>query len=692
MFYYLSRRIEVNKTFDVYTSDNKYREDIQGVRAIGAMLVLVFHIWFQKVSGGVDVFFVVSGFLMTGMLIRQYAKERNIKTFHFWGGIIKRVAPSAYVVLLITFILSYFFVPPVYWVATIHEFIFSAGHLENILLIRREVDYLQAGDPASPFQQYWALSIQVQFYAFFPFLIGPLLYISNRIKSLIPLMLGVSAVVVFSFLYSLISTHYNPNTAYFNPIGRLWEFLIGALVAIFIPYIKLSKQMASMLSFLGVLLLFSVGIFFPREWNFPGYASLFPVIAAVFLIISGKDAKHKTFVKSILTNRYLVMMGAMSFTIYLWHWPILVFFQHYYETTNLGIIKGMMIVILGILSAFITTWLVEKPFRKMPKSRVWISYIAGFLFFFPSVTIGIGAKYYIENRDDVNVVFKTSSFDGSKISIQNNASDLNYRYVTSISNDLGEAMDSDNGCATTISESEISACEFGDASSGNVVALVGGSHIGQWEPFFSKLAEEYGYKVVSIIKHSCSLGYEIVEDNDTCKLWNDNIIDYLIELSPNIVITNSTRSNRPRDNRLVVGDPVEFVPDGHVEKWKEITALGIPVLGIRDNPWFESDPSYCVWKNRDEASLCARPIEEVLLKDNPADEYAAIIPLFTSIDFTPLICVDGLCPAYFDERLMWSDTHHLTRNYLEYITPSLKESLEHQTSIFQTLNNHGEID
>jgi peptidoglycan/LPS O-acetylase OafA/YrhL len=167
----------MNKIFYVYVDSNNYRNDIQGVRAVSAMLVLVFHIWFQKVSGGVDVFFVISGFLMTGMLLRQYAKEEKLKPFKFWGGIVKRITPAAYIVLLTTFFFCYFFVPPVYWTAIIHEFILSAAHLENLLLIRREVDYLESGGVASPFQQYWALSIQVQFYIFLPFLLSLLIYI-----------------------------------------------------------------------------------------------------------------------------------------------------------------------------------------------------------------------------------------------------------------------------------------------------------------------------------------------------------------------------------------------------------------------------------------------------------------------------------------------------------------------------------
>ncbi|WP_442907961.1 acyltransferase family protein [Halomonas sp. PA16-9] len=130
-----------------------------------------------------------------------------------------------------------------------------------------------------------------------------------------------------SFVYSLVSTHFTPNTAYFNPLGRVWEFLAGALVAIFIPYIKLNKKTASIISFLGIFILFSIGIAFPSDWNFPGYVALFPVVSAAFIIISGNEYEKRTLVNRLLSNRYLVMLGAMSFTIYLWHWPILVFFS-----------------------------------------------------------------------------------------------------------------------------------------------------------------------------------------------------------------------------------------------------------------------------------------------------------------------------------------------------------------------------
>ncbi|UXZ55436.1 acyltransferase [Halomonas sp. 7T] len=677
----------MTKTFDIYARDNSYRYDIQGIRAIGAMLVLIFHIWFQKVSGGVDVFFVVSGYLMTGILLRQYAKDEKLKILQFWANIVKRVTPSAYVVLVSTLLLSYFFISPVYWIATIHEFILSAGHLENILLMRREVDYLQSGDPASPFQQYWALSIQIQFYAFLPFLMVPLLYISSKMKSLTPLISGVFAVISASFIYSVFSTIVAPSTAYFNPLGRVWEFLAGSMVAVILPHLKLSKDLSVIFSLVGFVVLISVGVVIPRGWNFPGYIALLPVFAAIFLIVSGSAIEHKSIVNSLLTNKYLVMLGAMSFTIYLWHWPVLVFFQNYYETVDLGFMKGTIVIFLGIILAVITTSLIERPFRKIPKNKTWLAFATGLVFFIPSVALGLSVKYYFENLYDVDPVFNKRFFYEAGVYIQDDATELDYRYVTAVSKDLSEAMEKENNCATQASDSDIILCEFGDTNAENIIALVGGSHVGQWEPFFTSLAEQHGFKLVTILKHSCSLGYKIVENNPTCDDWNAGIVDYLSNINPAVVVTNSTRSNRFRKNRLVRNDPTEYVPAGYVQKWQEITALGIPVIGIRDNPWFENDPSYCVWKNREDASQCARPVEEVLLQTNPAEEYVGEIPLFISVDFTEMICDEGLCPAYFDGRLMWSDTHHLTRTYLEYVTPSLKELLQRQTSFFQNFGD-----
>ncbi|HEY6612166.1 MAG TPA: acyltransferase, partial [Pseudomonas sp.] len=160
-----------------------YRDDIQGVRAIGAILIALYHIWIHKVSGGVDVFFVMSGFLMTGVLIRQLESTNRIQPFVFWGNLVKRIAPSACTVLLATLLLGYFFVPEPLWTQFIKEVTYSAIQVENIGLMRNSVDYLARELPPSPVQQFWALSIQVQFYVFLPLILTLVLGLSKRPSS-----------------------------------------------------------------------------------------------------------------------------------------------------------------------------------------------------------------------------------------------------------------------------------------------------------------------------------------------------------------------------------------------------------------------------------------------------------------------------------------------------------------------------
>ena len=209
-----------------------YRHDIQGIRAISALLIAVYHIWINKVSGGVDVFFVISGFLMTGVLIRQIHQLDRIRPLIFWGNLIKRIAPCACTVLLFTLVAGYFIVPEPLWSQLIQETLFSALNLENIELMRRSVDYLARELPPSPVQQFWALSTQVQFYLLLPPVLMLALWIGRRKGSVsrTPLLLGIGLVAVASLFYSIVETAREPVSSYFNPAARVWEFFSGALL------------------------------------------------------------------------------------------------------------------------------------------------------------------------------------------------------------------------------------------------------------------------------------------------------------------------------------------------------------------------------------------------------------------------------------------------------------------------------
>src|SRR5690606_33188902 len=170
----------------------RLRADAQGLRAIGALLILVFHLWVHKVSGGVDVFFVISGYLMAGVLLRQVSGGGRLQPVRFWAGVVVRVAPAAYLVLLCTVLLGYLYVPAPLWRTSIDDLLFSTLHLENLHLLRNGVNYLERLDPPGPFQQFWALSMQMQFYVLLPAIMALGLRLAGRFNSRLPLLLLVA--------------------------------------------------------------------------------------------------------------------------------------------------------------------------------------------------------------------------------------------------------------------------------------------------------------------------------------------------------------------------------------------------------------------------------------------------------------------------------------------------------------------
>jgi peptidoglycan/LPS O-acetylase OafA/YrhL len=660
----------MKEIFEPY-ANRCYRYDVQGIRAIGAIIILVYHIWMNKVSGGVDVFFVLSGFLMTGLLLRQYAREQRLRPFEFWGGIVKRIAPSAYLVLLATLIFGYFFLPPLFWRVSLNDLLFSAAHLQNFQLMRLSVDYLGAESPASPFQQFWALSMQVQFYFLLPILLACGIWFARRQRSLLPLIGLVTLLFLLSLGYSLVITALKPAASYFDTGARVWEFLAGALAALILPHLNLRARTAALLSILGLVIILCTGLLIPRSLPFPGFAALLPVTGAVLLLIAGGCTAQQGGASRWLSNNTLVALGSISFTVYLWHWPILVYAQHHHGTISLGLLPGIGVIVAAILLAYLTTKIVENPFRRISKTTPWSSYLVGVLFFLPTVVPALGARQYavqLHNYlEEAGPVAEHDYFKGRAIALQDNAQAVSLSQIASVSSNksftIPECLDG-------------RLCESGDTNSERVVALVGGSHAAQWEPALAKMGERYGFKVVTIAQMSCALGYLEWMD-EACLEYNKTILATLTALQPAFVITNSTRLDRDGHS-----EQAEYVPEVYAEKWREIAALGIPILGIRDNPWFEDNPSQCVWNNLETASQCARSKDELYQAENPVEPVAANIPQFHSVDFLALFCVEGRCPAVFDHYLMYFDTHHFTKTYLEYMTKAFIAALEEQTPVF----------
>ena len=355
---------------DLYKqSDRKFRSEIEGLRAVASILVAIYHIWLGNVSGGVDVFFVVSGFLITTSLLNRYERKGKIDFSGFILRLANRLFPASFTILFIVTIACIIWLPQVQWDQTAKELFATALYFENWQLAFNSVDYLAQNNEASPFQHFWASSIQGQFYIIWPLLLFISILLSKYVfKKSVRFMFLMTMMVVFclSFLYSIYLTNINQPWAYFDTFTRVWEFSIGGMVALLISNIVIRKSISIIIGWLGLIGLISCGLILQVSTVFPGYAALWPTISAVFILFAGNQGGSFG-VHRLLSAKPLVKFGAISFGFYLWHWPLLIFYYIVTSNETVSLFDGLVIILFAALLSFLTTSLIEKPVRNQKK-------------------------------------------------------------------------------------------------------------------------------------------------------------------------------------------------------------------------------------------------------------------------------------------------------------------------------------
>lgn len=643
---------------------NDYRDDIQGLRAVGAIIIMVFHIWFNKVSGGVDVFFVISGFLMTSVLLKGYFISGTISPLPFWGGVIKRVAPSAYVVLGVTLIISYLILSPLLIHGILNEIIASALHIENLQLIRLSTDYLAIGGRASPVQQFWALSIQIQFYLVFPLIIIPLAYLSKKKSSSTPLVLGIIFTILCSFIYALFLTRHNAAMSYFSPLSRIWEFLLGSLTFLWVSNTNVIRG-RGLLGMSGLALIIGGAIFIPRGAAFSGPVSLIPVLGAILIIVSGNGGSGV--INKILANKYLVFLGGISFTIYLWHWPILIFYREYFGYESVGLVQGIGIILIAIVLAYFTNLKIESPFKRIPKEKVVMNFSIGVLFFVPVVVTAFVFRYEVLSTTKNTIVAlkneSIESYTGEIVYLEQQAFVPERKRLLTIKHRVPATYYND--CNQSVTGVEVTTCNFGDLSSNKEVVLVGGSHAAQWITALDEIGKKNKFKVINMTKAYCPLGV-IGDSNSSCHQWNKQALKEIITINPYAVITNSTRTSI---------DQEEFIPKSYIDSWKTLANSGITIVGIRDNPRFDFDVPSCLYKNRKSLNVdtCSTSRASIFLPTDPTIAHKDIIK---SIDMSDMFCTADQCIASFSGKIMYRDSEHISVEYAYFLQDNLESKLK----------------
>lgn len=655
---------------DLYKKpERKFRLEIEGLRAVASILVAVYHIWLGNVSGGVDVFFVVAGFLITISLLDRYERKGKIDFSGFILRLMKRLFPAGFTVLFITGIACILWLPEVRWDQTVQELIASALYFENWQLAINSVDYLAQNNEASPFQHFWAMSLQGQFYIIWPVLLLLTIILAKFVfkKSVRSVFLAMLLLVfAFSFSYSVYKTNVNQPWAYFDTFARVWEFSIGGILALLISNIKLRKSYSIILSWLGLFGLISCGIILKVSAVFPGYAALWPVLSAVFILIAG-DQGGKYSAYSLLSSKPLVKFGGISYGFYLWHWPILIFYFILTGNKTASLIDGLLIIVVSVILAFLTTEFIEKPIRnrkslnKKPKTALVVVLLTLPVF----ILSGYWSNVIVEKQAELKNMINNENYPGAAITaFESYDKELVGPVIpTPIQARKDQPIIYAEGCHQKKGKTEVIECIFGETENPDyTVALVGGSHSAHWLPALQGFAKEEKIEIRSYTKSGCRFSAEEFKEED-CTEWNKNLIKVIIDLKPDLVFTTADVT------------VLQEVPKGYVENWETLKEHDIPVFAVRDTPRLTFDAPSCVEEYGSDSLECAVKREETLPKEAPWSRLENPPENVHYVDFTDRFCDEEYCKAVVGNILVYTDDNHLTATFSKTLAPFVREEI-----------------
>lgn len=641
-----------------------YRADIEGLRAVAALLVAVYHIWLGRVSGGVDVFFVIAGFLITGTLLRQIQRTGGVHPGRFLGRLVVRLLPNALIVLLAVLVATLVLLPVTRRADILREIAASALYIENWALISASVDYLARDRGDSPVQHFWALSIQGQFYliwlalALLAVTVGAPRATGRRLALLILL------VTVASFAFSVVLTGTDQPVAYFHTATRAWEFGVGGLVAVGLLRVpRLPAPGQRVLGWAGLGLIVGTGLVLPVASTFPGLAALVPVAGATLILLGGGQGRGTA--AALLSTRPLVSLGGVAYAIYLWHWPLLVFTLHLRGVDRAGAVDGLLVLGLAVALAYASTSLVESPIRRFEWDRrgrwfapasgavatVLVVGLTGAASVASVPTMPASAQAPLPHWADPRTV---ADFDAP-------ASDEPTPGFAAADRDLPQAALDD--CQQPLRSANLRRCTYGVPDAERTMVLVGGSQSTHWQPALHEIALQTGWRLEVIVKSGCRQGLHLVgpehgiyqddEIDGSCREWNEKLFELLITEQPDLVVANTT----------VVSVDDETFPAYYDAFWREMAAHDIEMLGIRGTPRSVVDRLACIDElspDDPECDLSRPPAFDGL---PPVTALAKELPGLTVADLTDWVCSDTSCPPVIEDTIVYHDGYHLTATF-----------------------------
>ncbi|MGY1551681.1 acyltransferase family protein [Microbacterium sp. A588] len=665
---------------------------VQGLRAIAVLFVVLYHFWPGRLSGGyvgVDVFFVISGFLITAHLVRELTSTGTVKLGQFWARRARRLLPASLLVLLFCAIVVSvpYLTPTSALPAELKEIIASTFYVENWFLAFNSADYLALTGEPTTVQHYWSLSLEEQFYVLWPLLMLLAAWVAVKWFSgarLRAVTIAIAIVSVASLIFCIVFTITDPAPAYFVTFTRMWQFGVGALIAL-VPMLRVQHPVLSfVLGWGGILALLYTALRFDGQTPFPGYMALLPTLGAG-AIIAASNTDRWWYPTRLLAVRPMRFTGDISYSLYLWHWPLIVIAP---SLPFWGLTIYHRVALLGI--CFVLAWLtkrfVEDPMRswkpltaRRPRVTLWAALVAmilvagtaagGWAANAPAYQQGVQAIQDV--RENPPACF------GAAGALDPACVDTELDVVLPAPGFAGADRPTEQQCFVQLNDTRPVSCEFGsDEPDAAQIALVGDSHAFQLLTTFQAMAEREGWHLTTFFKGACPWSTTPLSTGgafgSACSEWRDGIEAELEERDFDAVFTAAI-SNTPFS-----ADGYDSVHDaaaaGYQEAWSTMTDRGIPVVTVIDNPVWETDPNKCL-RIRDLAE-CVGVRSDVLVDEDPLRAAATDMAGVTLLDFTDVFCDDDLCYPVVNGANVYRDQDHLTVTFADTLAPQYTQALK----------------
>jgi peptidoglycan/LPS O-acetylase OafA/YrhL len=633
------------------------RRDLDVVAVLAVVLVVIGHCWLGRVTGGVDVLLVLAGYFAGDRALRCASVPVEI----WWWA--RRVIPALVLTLTVSAALTLAVQPQTRWESFAEQTLASLGFHQNWLLATTAGDYARAGETVTPLQHLWALSVAAQ-------VLLVVLLLAWLIRRRLALLVVLAAAAVASLVWAVMQNSSEQSVAYYSSFTRAWELLAGVLAAFAAGRRPWPGWVSRLAVVAGLIAIVAAGFLIDGVADHPGPWALVPVLATVLVIVGGAGSGTVPF-------------AGWAFALYLWHWPLLIFWMAHTNDDTVGVGESTAILAAAAVAALLTWRWVD--------TRWWPSW-------YPMLTGGVtaclvaalavaavGWREHVERVRDSGselAALSTRDYPGARAVIENRRTARLPVRPTGLeaSDDVPPATI--DRCLADFGGEEVVTCVYGDPHAARTIALAGGSHSEHWLTALHTLGREHGFRVTTYLKMGCPLTTAEVPiiagpftPYPSCRTWSDNAMAQIIADRPDYVFFTTTRP--------VLDGPGDYVPDHYLGIWDELSLNGIAMLGIRDTPWMLREgrffsPVDCLAAG-DDADTCGLAREEALQERNPTLDYAADYPMMQLLDLSDAVCRPNICRAVEGNVLIYHDAHHLSGTYVRSMAGELGRQLADAT-------------